>query len=189
MARSLRWAVVLPLLIGVVPANGEDAGIYAFINSQQRERPILPISVAPHTPLRLEIAPRGRARKPAPLKARETAATVVMPIKPKPMGEVSNPVPALLADETLRPGDIVVFPDGAHVFRGQPGRRHGLRDFVKLTHARRLASVERKFLVTMRVGRNDAWSVERSAPAGKIAATLPDIDATGSTRKGSRARR
>src|SRR5829696_5133492 len=39
-----------------------------------------------------------------------------MPLKARPIGEVT--VPALLADKTLRSGDIVVFPDGRRLFKG-----------------------------------------------------------------------
>ena len=39
---------------------------------------------------------------------------------------------------------MVVFPDGVRVFRGKPGSRHQLPDFVKLTDTKRMASSDRK---------------------------------------------
>ena len=65
---------------------------------------------------------------------------------------------ALLADGTFRPGDMVVFPDGVRVFRGKPGSRHQLPDFVKLTDTKRMASSDRKL-----------WRVSSSAR------TLPGV--------------
>jgi hypothetical protein len=106
---------------------------------------------------------------------------------PKTIGEVSNPVPALLADETLRSGDMVVFPDGLRVFRGHPGNRHKLADFVKLGDTKRLASSERKLLARIVVGQNAAWSME-GVQASKVAGKRGDVDETGSTRKSKRGR-
>jgi hypothetical protein len=172
-------------MISIVPAHGEDAGIYAFIHSQHRPSARLSVD-AGYIPLELRIAPQ---RKPRRAKVPDAGTTIAIPLKPKPMGEVSNPVPALLVDETLRVGDIVVFPNGPHVFRGRPGRRHSLADFVKLTQSKRLASFERKVLSTVRVGHNDAWSVDALASDRKVAEASRDVDATGSTRRTSRARR
>jgi hypothetical protein len=172
-------------MISVVPAHGEDAGIYAFIHSQHRASPRVSVG-AGYIPLELRIAPQ---RKPRRAKAPDAGTITAMPLKPKPMGEVSNPVPTLLADETLRVGHIVVFPDGPHVFRGRPGRRHSLADFVKLSESKRLAPFERKVLSAMRVGHNDAWSVDALASDRKVAEASRDMEASGSTRSTSRARR
>jgi hypothetical protein len=199
---SLPLLAVLGLAAGAaVPAVGEDAGIYAFIHSQRPERAVAPARPMPEIALpRFDVqAPRARLPRPRAVsrprqerqerEEREEAGKPVMPVAARPIGEVSNPVPALLADKTLRAGDIVVFPDGPRVFKGQPGGRHALADFVKIASAKGLPQPARKIVSAMLIGRNDAWSMEELRPDRRLAARARDIDATGSTGKGRRSRR
>ncbi|WP_375453683.1 hypothetical protein [uncultured Methylobacterium sp.] len=58
-----------------------------------------------------------------PLKVRITDRQTPLDMK-------AGPVAALMKDETLRPGDIVVLNTGARVFTGDPDTAHTLRDFV-----------------------------------------------------------
>jgi hypothetical protein len=179
----LGGAVVLAVST-VFPASGEDSGIYAFIHSEARGRAYVP--VAPQfAPPAFEIAPRRTTSKPEVVRLPEETAPVTAR-DPKTIGEVSNPVPALLSDKTLRPGDFVVFPDGLRVFRGQPGNRHKLADFQKLGGTKRLTASERRLLAIV-VGQNDAWSAEGAKP-GKVAESRREVDATGSTRRSRRTR-
>ncbi|MHB2206147.1 hypothetical protein [Methylobacterium sp. CM6257] len=53
---------------------------------------------------------------------------------------------ALLKDETLRPGDIVVLNSGARVFTGNPDKRHALRDFEPVQNSTRVSKKTRKVL-------------------------------------------
>lgn len=53
---------------------------------------------------------------------------------------------ALLKDETLRPGDIVVLNSGAKVFTGDPDKRHALRDFEPVQTSRFVSKGTRKVL-------------------------------------------
>jgi hypothetical protein len=193
---SLPLLAVLGLAAGAaVPAVGEDAGIYAFIHSQRPERATAPARPMPEIALpRFDVqAPRARLARPRavsrPREEREEAGKPVMPVAARPIGEVSNPVPALLADKTLRPGDIVVFPDGPRLFKGQPGGRHALSDFVKIASAKGLPQPARKIVSAMLVGRNDAWSMEELRPDRRLAGRARDIEATGSTGKARRSRR
>ncbi|HEX8165013.1 MAG TPA: hypothetical protein VF601_04405 [Beijerinckiaceae bacterium] len=185
-------AALAAALLPSVPASGEDAGIYAFIHSQARGRAYAPPPAPAFALPRLEWdVPRSRFARPRPLAHPRDDGTEssrpTMPLVAKPMGEVENPVPALLADKTLRPGDIVVFPDGPRLFRGEPGERHALRDFVKIANPKALPPEARKVVTAMLVGRNDAWSSD-VVPDRKLAAHR-DVDSTGSTRKGRRVRR
>jgi hypothetical protein len=187
-------------LLPSVSANGEDAGIYAFIHSQQRERAYTPPPPQPATAPAFTLprldwdVPRSRLSRPRTfVQPRhdddvEEASKPTMPLVAKPMGEVPNPVPALLADKTLRPGDIVVFPDGPRIFRGEPGERHALKDFVKIANPKTLPPEARKVVTAILVGRNDAWSSD-VVDDRKLASARRDVDATGSTRKGRRSRR
>ena len=113
------------------------------------------------------------------------------PIEPKPPGEIANPVPALLADSTLRPGDMVMFPDGLRVFTGKPGSSHKLTDFKPLAQAgRHLSRATRKLVAHLLPAENIAWNTDAVRSGGKLAANADDVTNTGSVkspknRKGS----
>lgn len=55
----------------------------------------------------------------------------------------------LLADPTLRNGDIVVMADGLKVFRGTPGALHQDSDFVSVAGARYLPSAVRQQMLSL----------------------------------------
>jgi len=116
------------------------------------------------------------------------------PIVPKPPGEIANPVPALLADSTLRPGDMVMFPDGLRVFTGKPGSSHKLTDFKPLAQAgRHLSRATRKLVAHLLPAENIAWNTDAVRAGSKLAANTDDVLTTGSVdsaknRKGSRSR-
>ncbi|MDV2986129.1 UNVERIFIED_CONTAM: hypothetical protein Q9R58_17575 [Methylobacteriaceae bacterium AG10] len=68
----------------------------------------------------------------------------------------ANPTAALLRDETLRPGDIVVMPNGPKVFKGREDRgrgakaaRHRLSDFEDVKNARTIDAKTRRKLLAM----------------------------------------
>ncbi|KQT47878.1 hypothetical protein ASG52_11490 [Methylobacterium sp. Leaf456] len=68
----------------------------------------------------------------------------------------ANPTAAILRDETLRPGDIVVMPNGPRVFlgheergRGTKAARHRMSDFEDVRSARSLDPKIRKQLLAM----------------------------------------
>jgi hypothetical protein len=109
--------------------------------------------------------------------ARVDAPVSKPPIKPKAPGEVTDPVPELLADSTLRRGDIVMFPDGPRVFTGRPGTKHALTDFVSVSRAgNAVPRSTRKLLVGLYPDRNGAWNTEKP----KLADRAPKVEATGS---------
>jgi hypothetical protein len=95
-----------------------------------------------------------------------------------------NPLVTLLSDPTLRPGDIVMFPDGPRVFRGHRGAQHASADFVKVSAAKEVPKSTRKALAAMSVGENSAWS---SAVTSQVAQRGVDVETTGALpRKGRR---
>lgn len=59
----------------------------------------------------------------------------------QPLDMSQGAAAALMRDETLRPGDIVILKTGAHVFEGSTGRKHAMSDFEPV---QRSASVDRK---------------------------------------------
>ena len=93
--------------------------------------------------------------------------------RPLPQAEtrpvtITNPLPALLTDRTLRYGDIVVFPDGPRVFRGRAGSRHAVSDFIGPSGAD-VANPTRKALAAMRVGANEGWSFDLEPKTRRVA--------------------
>lgn len=55
----------------------------------------------------------------------------------------------ILADPTLRYGDIVVMADGLKIFRGSPGPLHQDADFVSVAGARDLSNAVRKYMLSL----------------------------------------
>jgi hypothetical protein len=80
--------------------------------------------------------------EPEPLKVRVTDRQTPLEMK-------DGSADALLRDETLKPGDIVVLKEGASVFTGQPGKRHVQRDFESVSHSDRVDHKTRKLLAGM----------------------------------------
>jgi len=104
------------------------------------------------------------------------------------MGEIDNPVLALLADRTLRRGDMVMFPDGLRVFAGRTGGPHKLTDFKPVAQAGKLLSREtRKLVKHLLPAENIAWSTDAVRSGGKLAVNTDDVATTGSvTRRKAR---
>ncbi|TNC13465.1 hypothetical protein FF100_11760 [Methylobacterium terricola] len=97
-------------------------------------------------------AMRGRTRYVALPKAD------VKPEKnePKPLAVTVSPLKsldartALLRDPTLRPGDIVIMPEGPRVFHGESGsEKHKMTDFQDVNRPGVVASKTRKELLAM----------------------------------------
>jgi hypothetical protein len=85
------------------------------------------------------------------------------------MDRVVNPFPLLLVDNTLRPGDIVVFPDGPRVFTGSPGRRDSVGEFEKLaTAGKKVPQIVREALTKIKAGVNDGWAKAGLREDGKL---------------------
>ncbi len=70
---------------------------------------------------------------------------------------------ALLKDETLRPGDIVVLNAGARVFTGNPDKRHAIRDFEPVQNSRLVSKGTRKVLA----GCSRRWAPCPHRPHGR----------------------
>ncbi|WP_414475409.1 hypothetical protein [Microvirga sp. M2] len=174
-------SLVVPLAIGIVPARAQ--GLFDFLRGFTQ-----PVPAAPSPPP-VELQPdtfagqprRGSARpKPAPVEVLEVKA----PIQARHPGDMDNPFPALLADSTLRPGDMVMFPDGLRVFTGRAGSRHKVSDFTPVAHAGKALSREtRKLVSNLHPGENLAWSTDAVSARGKLADNAKEIDTTGSVKR------
>jgi hypothetical protein len=155
-------ATTLPLFLGATPARAQDFfGLFRLFS-----QPV--VSVPTYQPYDYRTVPEFE-RPTTPRRPRIVEQPAIkMPSKPKAPGEVTNPVPELLADSTLRRDDMVMFPDGLRVFTGREGAQHALSDFEPLT--RKTGQPEtRKLLATFQPGQNAAWSAEGLKPTGKLA--------------------
>jgi hypothetical protein len=91
----------------------------------------------------------------------------------------AHPLIALLHDPTLRNGDIVMFPDGPRVFRGQRGTQHAMSDFGPISRSDNISKATRKALAVMPVGENNAWLAAAAADKQEVTG-VPDVATTGS---------
>jgi hypothetical protein len=125
---------------------------------------------------------RAARTREQPVRTAEPAAAA-SPKFPDP-AKRPNPLVTLLSDPTLRPGDIVMFPDGPRVFRGHAGAQHASADFIKAAAVRDIPKSTRRALAAMSVGENSAWS---SALTSQVAQGVVDVETTGALpRKGRR---
>jgi hypothetical protein len=188
----LTVALALPLTMNVVPAQAQS--IFGFFGTfSQPAAPAPPPQSFGYQPDPGVEQTRRRVRpRPKPVVVEQLE--IKKPIQPKPPSEIANPVPALLADSTLRPGDMVMFPDGLRVFTGKPGSSHKLADFKPLAQAgKHLSRATRKLVAHLLPSENVAWSTDAVRSGGKLAANTDDISTTGSVsspknRKGTRPR-
>ena len=188
----LTVALAFPFAISAVPAQAQ--GIFGLFRAFSQPTPSAPQPQAfGYQPDPEFEQPRRKARpRPKPVVVEQLE--VKKPIEPKPMGEIANPVPALLADSTLRPGDMVMFPDGLRVFTGKPGASHKLTDFKPLAQAgKHLSRATRKLVQHLLPSENTAWNTDAVRSGGKLAANTDDVTTTGSVsspknRKGSQSR-
>ncbi|MBB3020957.1 hypothetical protein FHR70_004045 [Microvirga lupini] len=189
LARScsvLAAALILPFAIGAVPAQAQ--GIFGLFRAfSQPTAPAPAPQPSGYQPDPGSERPRRKAR-PRPKPVAVAQPEVRKPIEPKPMGEIDNPVPALLADGTLRRGDMVMFPDGLRVFAGRTGGPHKLTDFKPVAQAGKLLSREtRKLVKHLLPAENIAWSTDAVRSGGKLAVSTDDVATTGSvTRRKAR---
>jgi hypothetical protein len=174
---SRRGVVGIALLIGLtasaMPARAQDFfGLFRLFAPPATRVPV-------YAPYHYRAVPDLERR---PVQRRPKAVRVEQPpLKPKAPGEVTNPVPELLADPTLRRGDIVMFPDGPRVFVGETGPQHVMADFEPVSRAgSAIPPSTRKLVANLRPSSNDAWS---AASSGKVVVNTKDVETTGSLRR------
>ena len=188
----LALALILAIAISSLPAEAQGISWLFRPFSQPAALAPPPQSFGDQSDPGLE-QPRRKAR-PRTNPVAVEQLEIKKPIEPKPRGEITNPVPALLADSTLRPGDMVMFPDGLRVFTGKRGSSHKLTDFKPLAQAgKHLSRATRKLVAHLLPAENLAWNTDAVRSGGKLAANTDDVSITGSVskpsnRKGSRLR-
>lgn len=96
--------------------------------------------------------PKGRYAalpRPESVKADPDKITGKQPVDQKAI--LANPTAALLKDETLRAGDIVVMPAGPKVFTGSRAKKHRMSEFEDVKHSRLIDRKTRQTLLAMMV--------------------------------------
>jgi hypothetical protein len=174
---AVTLATLIPFIFVAVPARAQDFfGLFRLFSPPVARAPV-------YQPYEYRAVPRFERRS---VRRRSKVARIdqpspTMPLKAKALGDVPNPVPELLADSTLRRGDIVMFPDGPRVFVGRPGRQHALADFEPLSRVGKAVHPStRKLVAHLRPGWIGAWSAEKVTTDGRLAAKTLDVDATAS---------
>jgi len=163
----------------LAPALAEDSGLWDVIHANA---PTIR-AVAPQPGFSIFYPSVERvAPQPRVVRLPSSQVSNPPPATPPDPSKRENPLRALLRDHTLRYGDIVMFPDGPRVFKGQPGDWHDVRDFVALSGSKELSPAGRKVLA-MPVGHNDAWSYDINTRTAKVARRAADVETTGSTGK------
>jgi hypothetical protein len=105
----LTLSVTVPILCSAVPARAQD--FFGFF--RPFSRPIVSVPIYQpfgYRPLPELEQPKLRPKlRPRAKVARVEQPPIKMPEKAKAEGEIANPVPDLLTDSTLRPGDMVTW--------------------------------------------------------------------------------
>ena len=167
-------ALVLSTVAGVHAQEAGLGGLFGHLfggTPRQVEQPA-PVQAAPSSYGGGEVNERYRWRRHARGLERRNKPKVRYAALPKaedvsgvsgkqPVDQkaiAANPTAAILRDETLRPGDIVVMPGGPKVFlgheergRGSKAARHRMSDFEDVRSSRSLDSKTRKQLLAMMV--------------------------------------
>ena len=170
-SRHLRIAVAsTTLLIGLgTHVQAADEGSFGgllkqlFGSSTQQTQPAQQVSPATDqtvaSPGRTYADRRARRTNHTKLhlKTRYAALPKAEPLKVRisdrqsPIDMSQGPTAALLRDDTLRPGDIVVMPGGARVFAGEAAKQHKMRDFDRLEQSQLVDRKTRNLLAAMMV--------------------------------------
>lgn len=90
----------------------------------------------------------------------------------------ANPTAALLKDETLRPGDIVVLPSGPKVYTGDAGRKRRLSDFEDVRNSASIDKKTRALLLSMMVPVGALPADEARRTMAKLRKLRPAEDAS-----------
>ncbi|SDM58129.1 hypothetical protein SAMN05216360_102499 [Methylobacterium phyllostachyos] len=126
----------LEMLFGARPAPQQ---------MQPQPAPAYDAPSARHTP-RLGAARRRFQTRYAALPVKIRVKERELSPRQTPLDMTAGATAALMKDETLQPGDIVVLNTGAKVFAGDPDKRHALRDFEPVQSSRYVSKGTRKVL-------------------------------------------
>lgn len=186
--------LVLSTVVGVHAQEGGLGGLFQQLFAPQQAAP------APVAPINIygggEVNERYRWRRHRGTSER-SRPKVRYAALPKDDGDgisgkqpvdskaiAANPTAALLRDETLRPGDIVVMPGGPRVFMGDGKRsakavRHRMSDFEDVKRSRSIDAKTRRQLLAMMLphGAMPADEARKALAKARRLAPPEDIEA------------
>lgn len=164
--------LVLPLESAVVQA-GDDAGVHEFLMRESgrgrsqapqpvRYEPAAPVVTAPVAQAAATVQqyfdmpverPHARVKAAPPVRTEfthlERTVDLAKPAQSDTQrGLGTKAVELLFQDPTLRPGDIVMFPDGPKVFTGSSGR-HRRADFEDVNRSTAVSKDLRKAVLAL----------------------------------------
>jgi hypothetical protein len=171
-------SAILVLTTSAVPARAQD--VFGLLRLFLPPAPSAPVYRPAEQPGGQTMERPAARSRPKAVQAEPPA--IKMPLKPRAPGEISNPVPELLADSSLRPGDMVMFPDGLRVFTGRPGGQHRLADFEPVSQSGKTS----RLAATLQPGTNPAWNAETGRPTDKMAANTKAVATTGAVKRTAR---
>jgi hypothetical protein len=142
-----------------------------------------------------DLVPQRRA---PPRRLRAEPPVVAPPLdrnaKPKAptAASAAELVRAILDDDTLRRGDVAVFPDGAKVFTGRAGAPHRLSDFEDVRTSRLVGRTVRRVLIAS-TGAFESGPDAATAPTAQRDRAAPaqepdEADTTGAITRASATR-
>ena len=154
--RTVRAARIAAMTIVAVSAVGVaqvHAGELNFLDMLFGGRPAVQQAAPNPDPGAYRPAPRmgrlgvGRHK----LRTRYAALPVKIHVseRQQPLDMSQGAAAALMRDETLRPGDIVILKTGAHVFEGTTSAKHAMRDFEPVQRSTTIDRKTRQLLAGM----------------------------------------
>ncbi|GJD79039.1 hypothetical protein [Methylobacterium gregans] len=163
-ATSPRRAVLALTAFGLMAgtaAHAQDGGLFEALFGRSQAAPQQPVA---QPQVQVPVYGYGsdtgyrrrshRVERPRP-RTRYTALHKPEPLKVKitdrqtPLDMSAGPAAALMRDETLRPGDIVILKSGPQVYTGGIEKRHTLRDFEPAQSSRLIGKQTRRQLAAM----------------------------------------
>lgn len=157
--RALLALTALGLMAGTA-AHAQDGGLFEALFGRPQAAPQQPVAQPQaQSPYAYGYdggyRPRSRHTVRQRPRTRYTALPKSEPLKVKitdrqtPLDMSAGPAAALMRDETLRPGDIVILKSGPQVFTGPVEKRHTMRDFEPAQNSRLIGKQTRRQLAAM----------------------------------------
>ena len=176
------------VLSGIAGVHAQEAGLGGFFQQlfggrPASAQPVQPVDVGPAPAM--SDAPRRSARpafrpraRYASLPADPDKITGKQPVDAKAIA--ANPTAAVLKDDTLRPGDIVVLSTGPKVFMGSDGaKRHRMSDFEDVKSSRAVDGKTRAMLLAMMVPQGAMLASEARKYLAKARKLAPPAEIAG----------
>ena len=138
-----------PIVPKVAPQAARHVREPAFREPAPREHKAVARQLAREPRARFASLPRVEERAAVRSAKPPVAAATPPKSQSAPATAGSDPIASLLRDPTLRPGDIVMFPDGARVFKGGRALPHAANSFEEVERSRLVSKASRKMVLAL----------------------------------------